>query len=541
MPQAPGPEQVPQVGFQNTRDVVAIPRDPVLEEQQRTVAAAVEVTNRIADQQNQIALSQADTEMAVELDKISARYRTDDDWQTAPARARAEAAALYQARGETLRGNAARQAWAERTQERLGRFEIRMRGQSRDRGASLARANLVTLGDRAEALAGDLSQSEEARQLAVSNFVASLESAEQAGLIDPDDGARMEAAFSENVRKRVQDGLRAEVIERIEMDPDTLAEELADDAGPFRMLDPDERARLTRQATQAAGAMAMDEALERTLRTGEIIGEGDLGIDWTAMGDGARLRYAERASAMAQTHALAAEMGELSGLSLSEIATRADQAREAGASNGGAPGATLRFIRRDPAAYVGTTQPNIARLQTQAAEAIRAAQAAPDNGELQAAAARARRAWALESLRAQDALGLPAGAQRINPHQAVEAWARRVRALPADRQQATLDRLQGDLTRMYGDADLGERAAYEHLQAFYDTRDGMNAPEPAAAASAARGLDYDTVRGRIVQALRTGAGFDDPRVNIALSQLSAADRNRLMEDEEINGLLAGSQ
>lgn len=536
MPQAPGPENVPQIPLQNTRDVVAIPRDPVPAEAQRTVDAAVEAVNRISDQQSQIALSQADTEMAVELDRIAERYRADDDWQTAPTRARAEAETMFRERGARLRGAAAQRAWSERTVERLGRFELGMRAQSRDRGAQLARANLTSLGQSAEALAGDLSQTEDARATAVNNYIASLDSAERAGLVDADDAARMEAAFSENVRRRVQDGLRAEVIERIEMDPADLAAELADDDGPFRMLDPDERARLTRQATQAAGAMAIDDALERTLRTGEIEGEDELGIDWSAMGDGARLRYAERASAMAEAHDLAAEMGSIAGLSLSEIAQRADAARAAGQANGGAAGAMLRTARRDPAAYVLSANPLVEQLAGEVVSARQALREAQGSGDAEAISAartalrRAQNSYTSESLRAQDAMGIPPSRQRVYDEATISAWARRVAAMPETEQAAALGALTRQLQERFVNQDHIERAAAEHIEALTVARgQGMSAPPPAADVGAAQGYEPASVRAQITRAIENGHGLQDPYVQVLLARLAPAERARVEE------------
>ena len=531
MAQAPRSSDVPEVGLRNTRDVIPIPRSAALQEGVRTADAVGRVINTIADQQNEIALSRLDTETAVELDAIRERYRTDDDWQTAPQRARAEAETLLATRGESLRGAAARRVWEGRSADRLGRFELTMRAQSRERGASLARADLVKLGETSERTAGDLTQSEDTRELAVRNYAAAIESAIRNGLIDPDDGARLETIFADNVRRRVQDGLRAEIAERLDMDPDVLAEELADDAGAFVTLDPDERARLARTARSAAASMAIDAALEHTLRTGEILGENDerLAGGWDALGDGARLRYAQQAAAMAQMHRLAGEMGDLSGLSLAEIAARADDAQGSGAGGGrgAAPRAALRVIRNDPAGYVLSTQDTIRRLQQQAAQAVRAANAAPDDAEARLAAVQARRAYATATLNAQAALGLSRGQQRINSAADVDAWARRVRGLPPERQQAAIDALPQTLLRMYGDEDLAERATLEHLEAFYANPDARTAPAPDPATNAATGADVGAVRAQILRAIENGGAITDPHVQVLLARLPPRERERV--------------
>lgn len=527
MPRLPGPEDVPEVGLRNTRDIIQQPRSAVLDEAVRTVDRVGELVGRIADQQNEVALNAADIETAVELDAIRERYRTtDDDWETAPDRARAEAGAVLRARGETLRGAASQRAWEMRSSERLGRFHLDMRGQSRERGASLARADLLQLGETAEAVAGDLANSEAVRQAGVQSYAAAIDGALERGMLDPDDAVRLESTFAENVRRRVQDGLRAEVVERIDLDPGELADELEDPQSDFRTFDADERARLARQARSAAASMAMDEALEHTMRTGEIIGENHprLAGGWAALGDGARLQYAERASRMLAANRFARQTGELSGLSLADIAVRADQAQDA--SEEAAARAVLRMVARDPARHVLIQHANIELLRTRAAQAAQAARAAPDNGAAQFAATQARRAYAQATIAAQQAIGVPWGDIRIHTQASLDAWARQVRALPVERQQGALDRLQEQTLLLYGDPDLAERAVEEHLRAYLNSGPATDT-EPAQ--RAASGADAENVRGLIERAVAAGHDPGGPVVQNYLSRLPAGERARVEE------------
>jgi hypothetical protein len=530
MARTPTPADLPETPLRPTREVIAPPRDPTNEAVARLAGAVGGVANRIADQQNELAMTRADTESAVELDAIAERYRTDDDWETAPARARAEAAKLLAERGAGLRGALTQQAWAQRAQQRLANFETGMREQSRRRGAELTVAELIRLGETSETIAGDLSLSETARQDAVTNYAAMIERAEERGLIGADDAARLETSFADRVRARVREGLRAEIIERIDLDPDELAEELrARGEGPFAQLEPEEAARFEREARRAAASLALDEALEHTLRTGDIVGENDprLAGRWAHLGDGARLRYAGRAADMAQMHRLAASMGEMAGLSLSEIAARADVAQRA--EEGAAARALLRLIRRDPAGYTMANHPNISRLRTQMQTAYQAAQAAPGDAEAQSALVRARRAYAAGMVSAQEAQGLSRGDIRIYSRAEVSGWARRVRARPPAQQQQALDALPGALLRMYGDEDLARQAELEHLEAFYGDQAGMNAPAPEPAAAAANGYDPEQVLTQIEAQIRAGSSIDDPLVRTLISRLPANQRQRVEE------------
>lgn len=528
MPRLPGPEDVPEIGLRNTRDVITPPRSAVLDEAVRTVDRVGELVGRIADQQNEVALNRADVETAVELDTIRERYRTDDDWETAPERAREEADAALKARGATLRGAAAQRAWEMRSAERLGRFHLDMRGQSRERGAAMARADLLKLGEASEAAAGDLANSEAVRQTAVQAYAAAIDSALERGMLDPDDAARLESAFAANVRSRVQDGLRAEVTERIALDPGELADELEDPESDFRTLDADERARLVRQARAGAASMAIDDALEHTLRTGEIVGETHprLAGGWVALGDGARLQYAERASRMLAANRFARQTGDLAGLSLADIAARADQAQDA--SEEAAARAVLRTVARDPASYMLAQPNNIEPLRARAAQAAAASRAAPDNSEAQMAATQARGAYAQATVAAQAALGVPSGDIRINTQASLQDWARRIHALPPDRQQAVLDRLGEQMLSMYGDEDLAQRAIEEHLSAYYGGAGQASAGhEPAQ--RAASGADGENVRGLIERAITAGHDPGGPVVQSYLSRLPPAERARVEE------------
>lgn len=541
MAQVPGSDAVPQVGLQQTRDIIEVPRDAGLDTQVRAASATVRLVEGLADQQNEIAANRADMLAARQLEDIRARFETDDDWMTAPERARQEAEIILKTHGETLRGAASQRAWAARSTERLLQFEGRMRTQSRERGVSLTRAEIVRFGDEAEQLAGDLTRSEDERTTAVNNFVALLDSAEARGLLAPDQGAELESRFTEQVRRRVGQGLEAEWRTRLDLDPDELAAEMEAAEGPWSTLDANTRATWVREARQTGAATALNEALEETVRTGRIIGEGDprLADRWQYLNEGARLSYASEAARAQATHRAAVTLGELSGLSLAEIAARADQADEAGGGDGESwtsPAARvlLRAARSDPAAYINQTQGTVAQARDRLRQARTAAAAEGATTEQQMAASEAATAYGLALLQMQDAIGVPPGRQRLYERSTVESWARRVRSLPADRQSATLDRLGEQLVDYWGDETLAARALQEHVEAFAVTpaQAGL-APSPDRATSAGQGASYDSVRGQLVRLIGIGADLDSPQVASMINALSPADRQRLMNDPEL--------
>lgn len=534
MARAPNVEDVPEAGLRQTADVVPIPQSASLQAATRVADATRTVIEEIADQQNEIALAQADTEAARGLDGILERYRTDDDWQTQPERGRVEATALLGGYAANLRGERTQRAWVLRTAQRLESFDRAVATQSRERGAELARADLVRLHTQSLEIAGDLSLPEEQRRLATTNYAGALARAQERGLVGEDWAAAREVEFAEAVRGQVREGLRGEFTDRITMDPDELADELDDPEGPWMEIDPAERARMRRQALQSAASMTMDDILEETLRTGVIVGDDDprLADRWQYLGDGARLQYAERASNAVRIHQRAAALGELSTLSLPEIVARADEAGEDSPIGWGGR-QLVRGMMNDPAAYVQSTQPNIELLRTRAVEAVRAAQQNPENRDLALAAVTARQQYAYGQVEAQASLGLSSGQIRITPRAQLEDWVRRVRRQSPDDQQRTLDGLADQLYAMYGDEDLAERTLAEHMEAYYAMPRGATASAPDPATAAAQGAEYGEVREHILRALRNGADLDDPRLDVLSSRLSPADRRRLMQDPDI--------
>lgn len=533
----PGPDDVPQVGLRNTQDVVPVPGSAIVRSRAALADAGVALTERITDQQNELALARADIDAARELEAIRVRMLTDNDWQSQPTRARAEADTVLKTHGERLRGDQTQRAWQVRSGQRLNEFSSGMLQQSRERGADLARADLVALQTHALEVAGDLSLGEDVRQIAVRNYAGALERAQAAGLIAPDWAAADQARFAEAVRGRVQEGLRAEFVERLDLDPDDLATDIEDDEGPFRVMPPDDRARMARQARQQAAQFAIDDVLEETLTSGVIVGEDDprLAGIWAHLGANARLDYARNAANARDLHDTAAAMGDLTGLSMAEILVRADEAQaNNNRATSFAAGVHVASMRADPAAYALQNTPNLSLLQQRASQAVAAAQAAPDDSEARINAVRARQAYVIASMEAQMALGLPSTQVRIHTAGQVGDWARRVRRHAPDQQQALLDALPAQMLRMYGDEALAERAVEEHTDAYYRAQNqGMAAPPPDPAVAAAQGADYDVLRGRILRALRNGSDLDDPVLDTMIGRLSPADRTRLMQDPEI--------
>lgn len=535
MARTPGPADVDLVPIRNTREVVPIPESPLVATRTRAADAASQIIERVADSQNEVALARADMDAGRQLEEIRERFLTDEDWETAPDRARVEAETILKTHGESLRGARTQRAWQLRSFDRIGAFDSAMRQQARERGVELARANLVSLQERALELAGDLSMAEEVRQTAVVNYNNALDAMERRGLVGADWAASDRARFSEAVRSRAQDGLRGEFIERLALDPGDLADDLEDDAGAFSIMPADERARMVNQARQSAASRAIDAALEETLRTGRVVGEEEAALSegWQYLNDGARLQYAERASRALDIHQRATALGSLTGKSLTEIITMADQVDANGDRTGWAARTHLRVLQSDPASYVVANQPNIAALQRAAVEAVRAAQESPDDPDARMSAVRARQAYVIANMNAQAALGLSSGEIRIHALASLREWSARVRRHGPEEQQAILDALPQQMLAMYGDENLAERATLEHLEAFYAAPSGQAAPPPNPTVSAAQGADYDSVRGLILRALRNGADLDDPRVDVLAARLAPADRARLMQDQEI--------
>lgn len=541
MARAPNSADVDQVQLRNTRDVVQVPGSPVIEARSRFAGAVQEVVGRIADQENELAANRADLEAARELESIRQRYETDDDWQTAPDRARVEAQAVLAARGAGLRGEATQRAWSARSMERLGQFESVVRRQSRERGVSLARAEIIRFGEEAEATAGDLTQPEDVRRLAATNYAAALARAEERGFYDPEQVEQLTVQFGDRVRQRVTQGLEAEWVQRLERDPDDLAAEIEAGEADWGAVQPDTRARWVREARQAGARAAVNDALQEALRTGQVVREDDprLADRWSHLGEGARLSYAAQASTAVNTHRAAAALGELSGLSLAEIAVRADQATAAGGSGGGgaqgaAARALIRAAERDPVSYVIGTQPVAQAARDRMIAARRAAAGADATPDARAEATAATMEYGMQVLQLQDAVGVSRSDQRLYPTQQTASWAARIRSLPLDRQQATIQALPDQLIEMWGDQNLAERALAEHMQAYvYAQPAPGNAPPPDPATSAGQGASYDAVRQRLLRLVEIGAGLDSAEAMSMVNALTPADRARLATDPEI--------
>lgn len=63
---------------------------------------------------------------------------------------------------------------------------------------------------------------------------------------------------------------------------------------------------------------------------------------------------------------------------------------------------------------------------------------------------------------------------------------------------------------------------------------GATPPQPATSS-------YEHVRAVILNAFRTGASLNDPRIDVLLARLSDEDRERLMHDPEVNAAIATGQ
>lgn len=537
MPRTPGPEDVQQVGLRPTRDVVSISPGRAGAAQTAAFDRAAELTGRLADQQNELALHRADLEAQRALDGIRERMLTDDDWETQPKRAREEASAVFELAGQNLRGSATQRVWQARSMDALGRFETQMRGQARARGAELVRADLTRMGADALETAGDLTQSEEVRRAAVLGYTASLQSAAERGLIGEDAVAREVVQFTENVRNRARDGLRSEIIARLSLDPDILAEELGDPEGPFSDLPPDERARYAAQASQQAGLRVIDSVLEETLRTGTIVSDQDARLAgiWDDLDPGARLNYARRAAEASQLHGLAAAIDSTAGLSLPQIMERADRP---GSSDPEAWAARQRLnaMRGDPAAYMRANDPTLAALLAEAQRAFDASQQAPNDANARINAAIARQSYGRAMMTAQATLGLGPSQRRLLDRAATEDWARRVRRHPVAAQQRMLAELERQMLRQWVDEDLASQATADHMDAYYRLGGSSGAPgappQPAQQdVSAAQGADYDAVRSSVLRSLNQGG--DPDMVGMLLSRLSPADQARLLSDQEV--------
>lgn len=557
MARVPTEYDVDQVQLQVTRGVVQIPENPQFEAVARQGDVVQQTMERIRDAQIEVELARADTETALELDALHREIDTDPDWETSPDRYRERASAIIAERGAGLRGESARRAWAARGAQLDQRWTIEARARARTRGVSLARADLMRLGEESERVAGDIEIDEGRRALATQNYAGALHRAVELGLIGDDDAAQAELQFAESVRRSRQEGLVGRAYATIEEEPEALLEALRAEDGPYRELDPDQRGQLIRQTQgevrRVQGERAQQtlyDVLSETARTGRVVADTDerLAPVWEALGPDARLAYAGQAARFAQAHDYAAAVGSTAGRSLPEIAAAAEAADGAGAAGVGAR-TSLRLIRRDPAAYVTATQPVVERLRQQAYAAAQAASANPGDPEAQRSARDARRAYVRRMAAAQEALGLPPAQRRIHSQAQTADWAARVRAMPVDAQNAALDRLEPQLARMYGlnTEDAQDRAALrimvdDHMSAFVGAaRDnvqtspgGVAGPTPERAV---QGADYDTVRDQVANSLRAGNG---PDARALILRLSPADQLRLTQDPAITSLLGAA-
>jgi hypothetical protein len=71
--------------------------------------------------------------------------------------------------------------------------------------------------------------------------------------------------------------------------------------------------------------------------------------------------------------------------------------------------------------------------------------------------------------------------------------------------------------------------------------ESVNCTGAETAVPAPTPADYEHVRAMILNAFRTGASLDDPRIDVWLARLSDEDKTRLMQDPEINAALATGQ
>lgn len=537
MPRVPTSEDVPQVGLQQTRDIISVPENAAIDARSRFATAAQEVVGRIADQQNEAALNLADTEAAAQLAGIQEKYANDDDWQTAPARARAEAEAFLQARGGQLRGQAAQQMWTARSADRLAQFDVRVRAQARERGAQIAVGDVIRLGDRAEELAGDLSQPEDVRRSAAENYVIAVAGLEDRGFVTPDRAAELETRFAERVRARVQQGLEGEFYTRLQRDPDELAGEIEGGEDQWGTMPADWRARAVRDAREQGARLAVSEALLHTVQTGELIPETDdrLAGRWAHLGPEARLQYAEHAASARATYEAARALGDTTGLSLPELAARADTARSS--VDGRAARAHIRAIQADPVGYLIQTNPAVDQAYRRLQQAIVARDAPGATDEARLAATLAHRQYGELLLRAQEAIGVPSGDRRLYSPQLLDQWAARVRARGDQVTADTVAQLQSRLLTQWGSQDLRDRAFLEHLEALdrAATRPDL-APPPSPAdqpAGAVQGANYDTVRGQLLALRRAGMPVDAAPFQMLMGRLAPADRQRLMDDQDL--------
>lgn len=63
----------------------------------------------------------------------------------------------------------------------------------------------------------------------------------------------------------------------------------------------------------------------------------------------------------------------------------------------------------------------------------------------------------------------------------------------------------------------------------------------AGAAPAQTASSYENVRALILNAFRTGASLDDPRIDVLVARLTPEERERLMNDAEVNAAIAHGQ
>ncbi len=538
MPRTPGPRDIDETPLTTTRDVVRVDRDVSIEATESAALAVREITNRIRDQQIETEIARADTQAAIDLEDVRRRYETDGDWETHEPRAMAEAQEILRRRGEGLRGSIARTAWEANSLRRVQTFRSAIRTQAFERGASQERANIRRLLDETLDIASALTLPENERRRVIENVAAAGDSAVRRGFLSEDDWAAWEISFGNTLRERRQKALAGEVELRLDQESEALVEQLSDPDGRYRELDDDVRAKFLSSARRGVAHRLLSDVYTEIARTGAVVPDDSerLAPVWAALGEDARYAYAQRASALAQAHALAGEIGDLSTRSLAEIVAAAD-ANDGAGGRSGAARVVLRALRTDPAAVILRSDPVLENRRTRAFEAAQAAQAAPDDAAAQAQATQARRAYAAAMIDAQRARGLSSGEIRIHTSAQLDEWARRTRAMSAERQEAALAALPRQMLRMYGDDDIAERATLEHLDAYYAAAPGLTGArlvdEAQAPASAAAGADYESTKLQIERALRAG---NEEAVVVLFQRLGPADQARLARDVDLGAI-----
>lgn len=524
----PGPGDLATPQAVNERIVVAPPVAPpsgVAEQVgvQADVANKLLATLRGQQQQNDV--NAADMDASVRLTALRDKYKADKDWQTAPARALAEASEMLGTYGQNMRGVAAQNAWKAQTAQLSTSFHAQVSSDSRQTGVDQAKGEVIAIGDKAVDIAGDITQPLDVRQKAVAAFAASLQGAVDRGLIGEDEAAAREKQFADEAKAKRQNGLQAQALDLLDQNPTALVSQLNDKTSPFAEMEPTTIENLKRMAGRDSAEAVLTQAYTQVARTGEVVPEDSPALKpvWTALGQDAKLQYAERVAAMAEAHATLSGVKSLAGLSLAEIISQADEARRNG-TDGRLHGAALHMIERDPATYVLTQNPILMASLNRARAALEAAQANPNDPTAKVGLRKARGAYVAQLLDAQDALGLPPGMQRIYRTEDLLKWARNLKQNPDDYQMATLNALPHQMLSLLGDKKLADKAVDEYMSAYYGVQKG---PLDTGATAAATGADYATTKLKIKQAIRVG---NQAAIDVLVGRLSKADQLKLTRE-----------